>query len=67
MKRSEFIRNALHSSNNTVCVTAEQVEVMLDIFEELGMLPPLNDWAFHMDGDHADPENIRYYTWEEEK
>jgi hypothetical protein len=66
MKRSEFIRNALHSSNNTVCVNAEQVEVMLDIFEEQGMVPPLNDWALHMDGDHADPDNILYYTWEDE-
>jgi len=30
------------------------------------MLPPLNDWALHTDGDHADPDNILYYTWEEE-
>ena len=67
MRRSEFIRNALHSYNNTVCVNVEQVEVMLDVFESMGMVPPLNDWDFNMDGDHADPDNIRYYTWEEEE
>lgn len=67
MKRSDFIREALHSYENTVCLNAEQVEVMLNIFEKMGMVPPLNDWAFNMDGDHADPDSIRYYTWEEEE
>lgn len=40
MKKSKFIKKVLNHKNNTVCVTEEQVEVMLDIFEKLGMLPP---------------------------
>jgi hypothetical protein len=40
MKRSKFIEKALNHVNNTVCVNEEQVEVMLSIFEKLGMLPP---------------------------
>ena len=67
MKRSDFIRNALHSTSNTVCVNTEQVKVMLDIFEKMGMKPPFNDWDFNMDGDHADPEDIKYYSWEDEE
>ena len=37
MKRSEMIEQALHDTSNTVCVNQEQVEVMLSIFEKLGM------------------------------
>lgn len=66
MKRSEFIQSVLNSYSNTVFTTRAQVEVALDMFEKLGMVPPLNEWDFNMDGDHADPDNIRYYTWEEE-
>jgi hypothetical protein len=40
MKRSEMIKNTLNHKLNTVCVTSEQVEVMLEVFEDLGMLPP---------------------------
>jgi thiamine phosphate synthase YjbQ (UPF0047 family) len=40
MKRSKFIKKALNHTSNTVCVNEEQVEVMLDIFEKLGVLPP---------------------------
>ena len=36
------------------------------LIEDAGMLPPLNDWSFHTDGDKADADNIRYYTWESE-
>jgi len=31
---------------------------------EIGMLPPFDDFAYHMDGDKADSENIRYLAWE---
>jgi ssDNA-specific exonuclease RecJ len=37
MKRSTVIKKALKSTSNTVCVNEEQVEVMLKIFEKLGM------------------------------
>ena len=40
MKRSTMIKKALNHTLNTVCVNEEQVEVMLDIFEKLGVLPP---------------------------
>jgi hypothetical protein len=40
MKRSKFIKKALNHTSNTVCVNEEQVEVMLNIFEKLGVLPP---------------------------
>jgi hypothetical protein len=33
---------------------------------ELKMSPPFNDWLYHMDGDRADSENIRYLIWESE-
>ncbi len=46
MQRSEFIKQALNSAENTVCVNVEQVEVMLNIFEKLGMLPPQNERDF---------------------
>jgi hypothetical protein len=46
MKRSDFIREVLHSTDNTVCVNAEQVEVMLEIFEKLGMFYcPVEDFV----------------------
>jgi hypothetical protein len=35
-----MIKKALNHDLNTVCVNEEQVEVMLKIFEKLGMLPP---------------------------
>lgn len=41
-------------------------ERILNALESAGMLPPLNDWSYHMDGDHADYQDIRYYTWEQE-
>jgi hypothetical protein len=40
MKRSTMIKKALNHDLNTVCVNEEQVEVMLKIFEKLGILPP---------------------------
>jgi hypothetical protein len=40
MKRSTLIKKALDHDLNTVCVNAEQVERMLEVFEKLGMLPP---------------------------
>jgi hypothetical protein len=33
---------------------------------KLGMLPPFNDWLYHMDGDRADSESTRYLSWEPE-
>jgi hypothetical protein len=40
MKRSKFITKVLKDFSNTVFTTKEQVEVALELFEKLGMLPP---------------------------
>jgi hypothetical protein len=40
MKRSKFITKVLEDFSNTVFTTKEQVEVALELFEKLGMLPP---------------------------
>lgn len=40
MRRSDFINKVLDSNSNTVFTTKEQVDVVLSIFEKLGMLPP---------------------------
>lgn len=40
MKKSQFIEEVLNSTSNTVFTTKEQIEVTLEIFEKLGMLPP---------------------------
>ena len=40
MKRSTMIKKALNLDLNTVCVNEAQVERMLEVFENLGMLPP---------------------------
>jgi len=37
MKRSDFIKQVLSDTENTVCINFEQVEVMLEIFEKLDM------------------------------
>jgi len=40
MKRSEFIEKVLKHEKNTVFVSKAIVERTLEIFEDLGMLPP---------------------------
>lgn len=40
MKKSKFIEKVFNSTSNTVFTTKEQIEVALEIFEKLGMLPP---------------------------
>jgi hypothetical protein len=44
----------------------EAADRLLQVLEQEGMLPPFNDWLYHMDGDKADSENIRYLSWEPE-
>lgn len=50
--------------DGAVCVSRKGANAILDGLVELGMLPPLNSWDFHMDGDHANKNDIRYRTWE---
>ena len=40
MKRSEFIEKVLKHEKNTVFVGESIVDVALEVFEDLGMLPP---------------------------
>ena len=46
MKRSTMVKKALNHTLNTVCVNEEQVKVMLEVFEKLGMLPPQKKGEF---------------------
>jgi hypothetical protein len=40
---------------------------ILKALEKAGMLPPINNHAYYMDGDNADIKNTAYRTWEKEK
>lgn len=52
MKRSDFIKKVLKHGKNTVFVDEAIVERTLEIFEDLGMLPPFvgtgekDDWGY---------------------
>ena len=68
MKRSEALEEirkilAMNGKDNGY---GELEEAILHHLEILGMLPPLNDWSLHTDGDKANSDNVRYYTWESE-
>lgn len=39
MKKSEFIKEALNHTSNTLFVNEEQVKVAVELFEKLGMGP----------------------------
>ena len=68
MKRSKVLKqiNDYLDQDLNIDMEPEWIEEILNIVEKAGMLPPLNSWSLHTDGDHADPDNILYYTWEEE-
>ena len=62
MKRTTMIKKALNHDLNTVCVNAEQVERMLEVFEKLGMLPPFvdqydSDTSLDLIGSRWEPED----------
>jgi hypothetical protein len=57
-----MIKKALNHDLNTVCVNAEQVERMLEVFEKLGMLPPFvdqydSDTSLDLIGSRWEPED----------
>ena len=80
MKRSEMLEKMvfsmeLHAGNDPAWLDSvpglkaralDYADKILRDLEEAGMLPPLNDWSLHTDGDKADTDNVRYYTWEPE-
>jgi hypothetical protein len=68
MKRNEAIEEIrkILAVNGKDDGYGELEEAILHHLEAIGMLPPLNDWSLHTDGDKADTDNIRYYTWEPE-
>ena len=43
MKKSHLIQKILHHDLNTIFVNKEQVERVLEIFEDLELLPPFTD------------------------
>ena len=68
MKRSEMIGiisdllEELYSEHQPIKIA----DMFLIEMERHGMLPPLNDGSLHTDGDKANADNVRYYTWEPE-
>jgi len=72
MKRSEFVTEVLNDFSNTVFTTKEQVEVALELFEKLGMLPPetkatpsdLSNTGFTQE--FLDEHNFSVSKWESE-
>ena len=71
MKKSqmlEMIEDFMEQNNEDPILTKQEAaEAFLRFVESKGMLPPLNDWSLHTDGDKADVDNVRYYTWESEE
>lgn len=65
MKRSEMIDEIQYYINE--CEGYVDSEVLLDIIEEHGMLPPFNYDSFYLDGDNAKRTSTLYYKWEDEK
>jgi hypothetical protein len=72
MKRSKFITKVLKDFSNTVFTTKEQVEVALELFEKLGMLPPETK-ALPQDFDNLgftqeflDEHNFKINRWDKE-
>ena len=67
MKRSdaeeslqEFLDTVVYGDPNAASAIIFHLEHII------GMLPPLNNWSLHTDGDHADSKSIIYRTWEDE-
>ena len=82
MKRSEMLQaikgdlarmdlDFLHGRNLDKTTYHERVEMLTGYFllfaERYGMLPPFDDWTYHMDGDRANSENTKYLAWEPEE
>lgn len=71
MKRSEMIDlieaelyfiQSIESNNQSYLKSI--AKGILDRIEESGMLPPLNNRLFYLDGDNADANNIIYRQWD---
>ena len=62
MKKSDFIEKVLKHDKNTVFVSKAIVERTLEIFEDLGMLPPFTGVGEKDDWGYLDYEN----KWEPE-
>lgn len=61
MKKSEFLEKVATHRLNTVFTEYGQIERAIDIFEDLGMLPPYSDHEGLYNEALADG-----YTWEPE-
>jgi len=72
MKRSEMIKlleQHLLEDHGLDFLTDKPIVVakdILDFLEFKGMLPPFDDWTYHMDGDRANSESTKYLAWEPE-
>lgn len=71
MKRSEMLQVIINATETyrrgTLNLTKETyADFLLTQIELAGMMPPINDWSLHTDGDKANPDNIQHYKWEKE-
>lgn len=62
----EFCADWLRADLNDLEGFVALNERILSALEKAGMMPPVNDWSLHTDGDKANPDNIRHYKWEKE-
>ena len=65
MKKSEFVKLVLNDYSNTVFTTKDQVEVAIELFEKLGMFPPIVKSSVKLEKDKQG--NLRVALWEWEK
>lgn len=68
MKKSEFIKLALHDFSNTLFVNEEQVKAAIELFEKLGMGPvKLAKKTIKRDIEYMPYEDIVYVNkWSDE-
>jgi hypothetical protein len=66
MKRSNFIKLALNHTSNTLFVNEEQVKVAIELFEQLGMVPPVTEGSVKIEEGENGEMFIPIWRWEEE-
>lgn len=74
MKRSEmidkitkeYINKKLNYMNVEFNILYKNIDFLLSLFEEEGMLPPFNAHSHNSAGDLANYNDVRFYHWESE-
>lgn len=66
MKKSEFVKLVLNDYSNTVFTSKDQVEVAIEVFQKIGMFPPLVKSPVKVVEDEDGNLSITLWEWEEE-